>query len=128
MTAEAAAQNETQKRRTAEKIDKGLDIARKLSAVTFLGLSAVNGAVGINAHNQVVEYEDFSHEQEQSGNLQGAELADDYVEQQEEARNHHLGVAGLQLATGLALLSLGSNKRTKEVIIPADKPTEQPKE
>lgn len=109
----------------------GGDVLRGLGAAAFITLSLPNIGNGIDAQYDASQSREFAHTQEQSGNSEGAKLANDDAEAFETARNMHLGLAGAQLgvaAANISVLALNRRKRrTQEVIISGEKPTEQPK-
>jgi len=110
-------------------IGRGLETATRLTAITLLGVTAVAGGLAIDANNKSESYRIAAPIQEQQGIPHGAEYANEYANAKEQERNQLLGVTAYTLAAGLGGLTLaGHNKRTREITISGEKPTEQPKE
>lgn len=104
------------------------NVLRGLGATAFICLALQNIGEGYDAHNDAVQSRESAHQQEQDGNLKGAENAARDAERFENARNADLGFAGLQLFSAIAPFSIRSNRKNKEVMISGEKPTEQTKE
>ena len=106
------------------------DVVRGLSATALMMIALPNIATGIDALYDASQSREIAHTQEQSGNPEKAESANKDAEQYEMTRNISLGSAGVQLfaaAANISVIALNTHKRrTKEVIISGEKPTEQP--
>ena len=132
MTESVFAQKDKPRFNKQEIVNLSKDVVRGLSATAFIALSLPNIATGIDALHDASQSREFAHTQEQSGNPEGADLANDDADKFESSRDTHLGLAGAQLvvaAANISVLALSRRKRrTQEVIISGEKPTEPSKE
>ena len=126
------AQNETKKTFNDRMLDvlesKGFETTVRIGAISSLGFSALFLA-GVAQENQQIEsFRNGAVIQEQQGIPHGAEYANQYASQLEQKRNQHLTVAALAATTGFggiaAAGALRRERRTREVVISGEKPTE----
>jgi hypothetical protein len=126
------AQNETKKISLENKSEKKLRNNLRIIAGGQLAIAALTGFTAIHEHSDAVSYQNGAVIKEQQQNHEGAMDDALYAHEKEQGRNLHMGMTALNLAlSGGAFALLGAmnqNRRTKEVIISGEKPTEQPKE
>jgi hypothetical protein len=118
---------------TKEKLRQiGGDTLRGLGAAAFFALSLQNIGTAIDAHHDATQAHEFELRQAQSGNDQGAYNALRDAEQHEATRNWHAGVGGIEMLAALGNLSVLAlnrrERRTKEIVISGEKPTEPTEE
>lgn len=129
-----SAQNETKKSQNLESLStsKKYEIAMGLSALGLIGVAGLTLGAALEDNRQIESYRNAAPIQEAQEIPHGAEYANEYANKKEQERNLYLGQAAFTGATGIGALTLAAhfrqNRRTKEIIISGEKPTEQPKE